>query len=229
MSVGDIYSFLRTTSWVFKYADVVTPGNQDGRRLFKTETNCKSLQGFHLNNHIQAVSILKRVFTLHNIQMSSNILVDTEKYKVSVIRCNINVCISLLTVEISVFLKGFVVTSHFLIALNMYVRIFQRRLKVLVIKVQILALLGNLTKIEQLVGNARQVNTANYTSYLKKCVQCVKSWEGESWIEESWIAQTQTKFMLQYELHASQNTPSNPSPTRWIKYWVTCVVTFSEM
>jgi hypothetical protein len=46
---------------------------------------------------------------------------------VPVIHCNINVCISLLTVKISVFLKRSDVSSHFLIALNMYARIFQRR------------------------------------------------------------------------------------------------------
>jgi hypothetical protein len=87
---------------------------------------------------------------------------------VSVIHCDINVCISLLTVEISAFLKRSDVTSHFLIALNMYVPIFQRRVEVLVI-------MGNLSKIDQPVRNAGQMNMANYTSCLKKCVQCVKS------------------------------------------------------
>jgi hypothetical protein len=64
-------------------------------------------------------------------------------------------------------------TSHFFIALTMNVRIFQRRGEVLVIMLYIL--LGNQTKIEQPVRNAGQTNMANYASYLKKCMQCVKS------------------------------------------------------
>jgi hypothetical protein len=44
---------------------------------FSYVNNLQLLQVFDLNNHMQAVNILNSVFTLNNMQMSSNI--DSEK------------------------------------------------------------------------------------------------------------------------------------------------------